>query len=238
MHWRNTLQSPFKYYELGITDDEGNPILEALSSGLLQEGYTREIVQPNSKAIDSKYLEDLDEVIAITGADPSEVDNSIYGLMKDVRKYKSATARSQSDIVYTNPDGSEVKYEEIYGRKNPRASIAEAQIENLKEKGDFPLIKNASTVIEKLDILSDEEYDEFLALTKKIASEFSVDNTSAENFKILKNIDTSELKKYREKMGLSKQDLLDLIVPPDGTPPWLDKLMSVGKKTLGRFKDF
>ena len=102
------------------------------------------------------------------------------------------------------------------------------------------LLENSKEIDDLLqsDNLNEEEYDGFLNLAKDLASEFSVDNTPAQNFKILKNLDTSELKKYREKMGLSKEDLLDLIVPPDGTSPWLEKLMNVGKKTLGKFKDF
>ena len=229
-------QNPFK--ALGVTDDEGNPILNALSSGVLQEGYTRELVEPDNKAIDPKYSEDLDEVIEQTGADSSKVDSSIKNLLKDVRQYRSSTARSQSEVIYTNPDGSKVSHEEIYGTKHGRANIAEGQIKSLEEEGNLPLIQNVSTVIERLDNLNEKEYDGFLNLTKDLASEFNVNNTAAENFKILKNLDTSELKKYREKMGLSKKDLLDLIVPPDGTSPWLEKLMNVGKKTLGKFKDF
>lgn len=229
-------QNPFKV--AGVTGDEGNPISDALSSGVLQEGYTREFVQPDNKVIDPKYSEDLDEVIEETGGDSSQFDSSIKNLLRDVRRYRSSTARAQSELIYTNPDGSKVSYEELYGTKHGRTLVGEGQIERLEEEGNLPLIQNVSTVIERLDNLNEEEYDGFLNLAKDLASEFSVDNTPAQNFKILKNLDTSELKKYREKMGLSKEDLLDLIVPPDGTSPWLEKLMNVGKKTLGKFKDF
>jgi len=220
------------------TDDEGNPVLDAISSGKLKKGYKSVIVTPSVKDINPKYEQDLDEVIKQTGGDPDIVDSSIKNILRDVKKYRKFNANLKSKRVYTNPDGSEVTHREIYGERNPRSMIAEGMLESMEEDSNLDLVKNVSTVIERLDKLNEKEYSGFLNLTKKLASEFSVDNSPAENFKILKNLDTSELKKYREKMGLSKQDLLNLIVPPDGTPPWLNKLMKVGKKTIGLFKEF
>tara|TARA_R100001463_G_scaffold49908_1_gene99945 strand:- start:271 stop:978 length:708 start_codon:yes stop_codon:yes gene_type:complete len=220
------------------TDEEDSPVLEAISSGKLQEGYNVEWNRPERTKIDKKYKEDLDDVIEQTGGNPDYVDSSIKRILRDVGRYRSATARTQATRTFVNPDGSKVSHEEIYGAPNLQVNVGNQMLNNIKKDGNFDLIKNVSEVIERLDSLNEKEYDGFLNLTKDLASEFSVDNTPAENFKILKNLDTSELKKYREKMGLSKEDLLDLIVPPDGTSPWLEKLMNVGKKTLGKFKDF
>ena len=229
-------KNPFK--STGVTDSEGNPILDALSSGVLKEGYEVKTDRPTKTRIDPKYQEDLDEVIEETGGNPDVVDSSIKRILTKVNFYRNAVAKTQSTKTYVNPDGSEVSHQEIYGMPNPLANVGYSQLEDIEEDSNFDLIQNVSTVIDKLDNLNEEEYDGFLNLTKDLASEFSVDNTPAQNFKILKNLDTSELKKYREKMGLSKEDLLNLIVPPDGTSPWLAKLMNVGKKTLGKFKDF
>ena len=233
------LKKPNPFRVLGaVGSDKDNPIIDALSSGKLQKNYKVETYRPKREKVNKKYEEDLDDIIKQTGGNPDQVDSSIKGILRKVGRYREAKARTQATKMFVNPDGSKISHQEVYGEPNQQVNVGNQMLDNMKKEGNFDLIKNASMVIEKLDNLNEKEYDGFLNLTKDLASEFSVENSAMENFKILKNLDTSELKKYREKMGLSKIDLLNLIVPPDGTPPWLDKLMSVGKKTLGKFKDF
>jgi hypothetical protein len=214
------------------------PMQKALKEGVLQKGYTTEVKPGEENPVDTKYDEGMKQIVESTGADFSDVGGHVSSVLRDVKNYRDGLRRQQSNTIYTNPDGSQVDWKDIYGYERPSYYVGERILNKLKEEGDYEFTKNVSNAIDKLDTLSNDDYDGFLKMANNIASKFNVENTTKENLKILMKLDTKEIKKYRQKMGLSKQDLLDLVVAPPGTSSVVQSLLNATKKTFGLVKDF
>lgn len=219
-----------------ITDE--NPIQKALDTNVLQKGFKKETYKEESNPVDPKYSEDVSSLIESTGADSLDFTKNVSNVLTDVEDYRNSLKKQKHNVVYTNPDGSKVDFKDIYGVETPAYYQGEKKINKLKEKGSYDFIKNVSTSIDKLDTLNKDDYNNFLNLANNIASKFNVENTTKENLMILKDLDISEIKQYRKKMGMSKQDLLNLIVAPPGTSSAVKSLMGVTKQTFKMFKDF
>jgi len=230
----NTLH---KFEKGGTEKTTETPLQKALREGTLQEGFTKEVNVGENNPVNTKYNEGIEQVVESTGADFSDVDGTISNVLNDVKDYRNALKRQQHNVIYTNPDGSKADWKDIHGVETPSYYSGERRINELKDEGNYDFIKNVSGVIDKLDTLSDDDYSGFLKMADNIASKFDAKNTTKENLKILMNLDTSELKKYRKQMDLSKQDLLDLIVAPPGTSSAVQSLMNVTKNFV-KLKDF
>ena len=98
-------------------------------------------------------------------------------------------------------------------------------------------------MLEKVSALSDEDYEGFSTEIKRISEGFEVNpehgskRQQADALASLVAADLSGLKKYREKMGLTKQELLDLVqVSEDAS--YKDKGTTWAVKKLLQSKDF
>ena len=108
---------------------------------------------------------------------------------------------------------------------------------------NVPVYKAMDKVLPRLDKLTDAEIQEFTGLINNLSSPYTKAMSEDENFgvvdalKILREQDTSGLKKYREKMGLSKDDVLDLVQVPEDSNFAVKSLLKLVKTGIKK-KDF
>ena len=131
------------------------------------------------------------------------------------------------------------RYEDFKDKQN-----TDYRYENQRQSDYAPLYKAMDKILPKLDTLTDAEVQEFTRLINTLSSPYTEAMSKNEDFgatdalKILANQDLSGIKKYREKMGLSKEDVLDLIQPPEDANKLVKGLTNLTKKTLKYFVDF
>ena len=105
------------------------------------------------------------------------------------------------------------------------------------------VFKAMDKVVPKLDKLTDTEIKDFTGLINTLSNPYrqamskNKDFDSTDALSILRGQDISGLKKYREKMDLSKSDILDLIQPPPNSNMAIRGLTSLVKNAL-KFKTF
>lgn len=106
-----------------------------------------------------------------------------------------------------------------------------------------PVYKAMDKVVPKLDKLTDTEIKDFTGLINTLSNPYTQAMASNKDFDaidaldILRGQDISGLKKYREKMDLSKSDILNLIQPPPNSNIAIRGLTSLVKNAL-KFKPF
>ena len=125
------------------------------------------------------------------------------------------------------------RYEDFKDEKN-----TDYRYENQRQSDYAPLYKAMDKILPKLDTLSDTEVQEFTGLINNLSSPYTKAMSENEDFgatnalRILANQDLSGIKKYREKMGLSKDDVLDLIQPPEDANKFVRGLTKLTKRAL------
>ena len=106
------------------------------------------------------------------------------------------------------------------------------------EDSNVQAFKAMDKVLPRLNKLTDAEVQEFTQLINTLSSAYTEAMSKDENFgaidalNILRKQDISGIQKYREKMGLSKDDILNLIQAPKGSGKIVKGLTSLTRSAL------
>ena len=123
----------------------------------------------------------------------------------------------------TEDSGTLRSMDRILGSQNRRKAFGK-QTENEKK------------VINAIDNLSDEDREELTSFANKTAKKF-IDKNAFQSAKILAKLDLDTVKRIRKKVGLSKEDLLNLMTPSENATWGQKAKASIIKKAVS-LKDF
>jgi len=154
---------------------------------------------------------------------------------EDLKKLKNYREFDRDDYVGSNILRS-YEYYKDKGNKDYKLADGEVSV-------NAPAFKAMDKVLPKLDTLTDAELQEFTGLINNLSSPYTKGMSEDEDFgvidalRILRKQDISGIKKYREKMELSKDDVLDLVQVPEGSNFAVRSLLKLVKAGIKR-KDF
>ena len=165
-------------------------------------------------------------------------DSTIDG--EPLKEYKLRRLMDYRNLDQEEYVGKDVisGYEDFKDKQN-----TDYRYEGGRQDSNAPIFKAMDKVLPALDKLTDAEVQEFTRLINTLSSPYTEAMSENEDFgvtdalRILANQDISGIKKYREKMGLTKSDILDLIQPPEDANKFVKGLTSLTKKAL-KFKPF
>ena len=181
--------------------------------------------------------EDLEGKVG-TGLDNTlSVNPRVYRALNDVTKiitpshYINSMNRTSRPLV-------PYEYQVDAARKNG-VSLSELQNIGGRNRNSTRNIKNRgiSSVLKGSDKLTDEEFENFNIELQKIAEGFKGSEDYGDAIKAFYDTDFSSVKKYREKMGLSREDLLNLVQPSHSADFW-EKGMITGIKSGLKLKEW
>jgi len=191
--------------DMGDAGGEGlNQKVEEAENAFLQM-----LINKENQSVDQKYYDYFNELAESIGYDNygEQIGGDVTDYLDRVEAYRDEKPYVESLKNVMTEELKEAGFNEDEARQRAERRFTYSNVND-------ELIEGISQALEKVDTLSDEDYNGFINLMSKYASNFGKDNTISQNIAAFIKLDASDFQKYREKMGLSKREVLDLIQPP------------------------
>ena len=174
-----------------------------------ESAFLQMLINKQNQSVDQKYYDYFNKLAENIGYDNygEQIGGNVTEYLDRVEAYRDDKPYLESlrSVMVEELKDEGFSEEEAKQRAEQRFTYS-----NINDE----LIQGISQALEKVDTLSDEDYEGFINLISQYASNFGKDNTIAQNIAEFVKLDASDFREYREKMGLSKKEVLDLIQPP------------------------
>ena len=176
-----------------------------------ENAFLQMLINKENQSVDQKNYDYFNELAESIGYDNygEQIGGDVTDYLDRVEAYRDDKPYVESLKNLMVEELKDLGHDEEVARKSAERRFTYSNVND-------ELIQGISQALERVDTLSDEDYNGFINLISKYASNFGKDNTISQNIAEFIKLDASDFKKYREKMGLSKRQVLDLIQPPAG----------------------
>ena len=174
-----------------------------------ENAFLQMLINKENQSVDQKYYDYFNELAESIGYDNygEQIGGDVTDYLDRVEAYRDDKPYVESLKNLMVEELKDLGHDEEGARKSAERRFTYSNVND-------ELIQGISQALEKVDTLSDEDYNGFINLMSKYASNFGKDNTISQNIAAFIKLDASDFQNYREKMGLSKREVLDLIQPP------------------------
>ena len=174
-----------------------------------ENAFLQMLINKENQSVDQKYYDYFNELAESIGYDNygEQIGGDVTDYLDRVEAYRDDKPYVESLKNLMVEELKDLGHDEEGARKSAERRFTYSNVND-------ELIQGISQALERVDTLSDEDYNGFINLMSKYASNFGKDNTISQNIAAFIKLDASDFQNYREKMGLSKREVLDLIQPP------------------------
>ena len=174
-----------------------------------ENAFLQMLINKENQSVDQKYYDYFNELAESIGYDNygEQIGGDVTDYLDRVEAYRDDKPYVESLKNLMVEELKDLGHDEEVARKSAERRFTYSNVND-------ELIQGISQALERVDTLSDEDYNGFINLISKYASNFGKDNTISQNIAAFIKLDASDFQNYREKMGLSKREVLDLIQPP------------------------
>ena len=174
-----------------------------------ENAFLQMLINKENQSVDQKYYDYFNELAESIGYDNygEQIGGDVTDYLDRVEAYRDDKPYVESLKNLMVEELKDLGHDEEVARKSAKRRFTYSNVND-------ELIQGISQALERVDTLSDEDYNGFINLISKYASNFGKDNTISQNIAAFIKLDASDFQNYREKMGLSKREVLDLIQPP------------------------
>ena len=174
-----------------------------------ENAFLQMLINKENQSVDQKYYDYFNELAESIGYDNygEQIGGDVTDYLDRVEAYRDDKPYVESLKNLMVEELKDLGHDEEGARKSAERRFTYSNVND-------ELIQGISQALERVDTLSDKDYNGFINLMSKYASNFGKDNTISQNIAAFIKLDASDFQNYREKMGLSKREVLDLIQPP------------------------